>query len=79
MPGKYSTCNIDSVTNADEVVAKLLHCGSRSGRLDGLRVVCDEEGQGGLDNDDACLALKAVSSVSIPVQYETITTRTEGL
>ena len=45
------------VSDADEVVGELLDgVGGRS-RLDALGVVSDEDGEGGLDDDDTLLAL----------------------
>lgn len=46
------------VADADKVVGELLDSvGGRAG-LDGLRVVGDEDGLGGLDDDDALSALE---------------------
>lgn len=46
------------VADADEVVGKLLDgVGSRA-RLHGLRIVGDEDGLGGLDDNDAFPALR---------------------
>ncbi len=47
-----------SVAHAGQVISKVLDGLGGSARLDGLRVVGDEDGLDGLDDDDAFFPLK---------------------
>lgn len=54
----YSSSSCDLVARLDEVVGKLLNNVGRVARLNSLRVVCDEDGLVGLDDDDALSTLR---------------------
>jgi len=56
-PTSFIRCADCLVADADEVVGELLDSVGRRSRLDGLRVVGDEHGLVGLDDDDTFSAL----------------------